>query len=262
MTVHQASRANVDNVCERLATDGYCILERLLPPDDVAVRKAALDALVADTKQGRTDFEGFSTRRVYAPFAKTRVLDDLALHPLILGVLDRVLGDYQLSQPAVISIGPGETAQVLHTDDSVYPLPRPHDEVVTNVMWAFDDFTEENGATHILPRSHGAAEPPANRQDYSGTVRAVMPAGSACVFVGSAFHAGGANKSQRPRLGVVIEYCATWVRPQENHYLSCPRAVVRVLPERLQELLGYNVRNGILGNADGRHPKKFLPREE
>ena len=257
-----ASTATVDQVCERLDIEGYAIIEGVLSPESAADKRAELRRILAETPQGRNDFEGFQTQRIYAPFARTRVLDEMALHPLILGSLDRLLGSYQFSQPVVINIGPGETAQNLHTDDSVYPLPRPHAEVVTNVMWAFDDFTPENGATHILPRSHRDAPAPGDRFNYDATIRAQMPAGSVCMFVGSLFHAGGANHTERPRLGVAIEYCATWVRPQENHYLSCPRSVARELPQRLQELLGYNVHGSLLGNADGRHPRKFLVRDE
>ena len=51
-------------------------------------------------------------------------------------------------------IGPGEVAQVLHHDDGIYPLLRPHPEVVLNTMWALDDFTEANGATRIVAGSH------------------------------------------------------------------------------------------------------------
>ena len=115
----------------------------------------------AQTPLGRNDFEGFGTKRIYALFAKTRGFDELAIHPLLLGVLDRVLGHYQLSGPVGIDIGPGETAQGLHRDDVVYPLPWPHQQVVLNTMWALDDFTEENGATRIMPGSHRTS--PADR---------------------------------------------------------------------------------------------------
>ena len=257
----QAAVATADDVCLRLESDGYAIIEGMLDPATLESTRAELRGIADATPEGPNDFEGFETRRIYAVFAKTRVLDGPATHPLVLEVLDRVLGRYQFSQPTVISIGPGETAQNLHTDDSVYPLPRPHDEVVVNTMWAMDDFTPENGATHILARSHRDAPVPEDRFDYSRTIRAVMPAGSVCVFVGSLFHAGGANHSQKRRMGVVIEYCATWLRSQENHYLGTPRSMVRELPERMQELLGYNV-HGILGNADGRNPKRYLAVEE
>ncbi len=254
----QAATTTVDDVCSLLDVQGYAIIEDVLAPEEVATVKADLQRVLRETPAGgRNDFEGFKTQRIYAMFAKTRVLDGPATHPLILGALDRVLGRYQLSQPVVISIGPGETAQNLHTDDSVYPLPRPHEEVVANAMWAIDDFTMENGATHILSHSHRDAPEPPDRFDYSQTIRAVMPAGSVCLFVGSLFHAGGANHSDRPRIGIAMEYCGTWVRPQENHYLAVPKGTVRELPERLQELLGYNV-HGLLGNVDGMHPKRTL----
>ena len=38
-------------------------------------------------------------------------MDAAAVNPLVLGVLDRVLGTYQLSAPTGIEIGPGESAQ-------------------------------------------------------------------------------------------------------------------------------------------------------
>ena len=85
-----------------------------------------------------------------------------------------------------------------------------------------------------------------------------MPAGSVMFYVGTLWHGGGANRSDRPRLGVVLEYAASWLRPQENHILGVPADVVATLPERLQELLGYNVYPPFLGYVDGRHPRRLL----
>jgi ectoine hydroxylase-related dioxygenase (phytanoyl-CoA dioxygenase family) len=171
-------------------------------------------------------------------------------------VLDRVLGHYQLSAPVGISIGPGETAQVLHTDDGVYPVARPHAELVVNTMWPLDPFTEANGATRVAPGTHKWVD---RRPDESTpTVAAEMPAGSVMFFVGSVFHGGGANTTDRPRLGVILEYCASWLRPQENHVIGVPWAVTKTLEPRLQELLGWNIHPPFLGNVDGRHPRKFL----
>ena len=147
--------ATADDVAAALDRDGYAIVENLLPPEDAAAIRAELTKILDTTPEGRNAFEGFSTRRVYAIFAKTRAFDKLAIHPLVLGVLDRVLGEsYQLSAPTGIEIGPGEKAQVLHTDDGIYPIPRPHDELVLNIMWPLDDFTEANGATRVVPGSH------------------------------------------------------------------------------------------------------------
>jgi ectoine hydroxylase-related dioxygenase (phytanoyl-CoA dioxygenase family) len=239
-----------------LADDGYCVVENVLDPATVAATRAELQGLFAATPYGRDDFEGRATRRVYGLFAKTRALDAMATHPIVLDTLDRVLGPAQLSAPTAIEIGPGERAQPLHPDDAIYPIPRPHAELVVNVMWPFDDFTEANGATRVVPGSHQWIE---ERPDpNTETVAVEMPAGSAMLYVGSLWHGGGANTTTQPRVGVVLHYAVSWIRPVENHVLAVPRDVVRGLPERLQELLGYNVYPPFLGYVDGRHPRRLL----
>lgn len=250
---------SVDTVVELLERDGYAIVEGVLSPEEARAKREELTAVLDRTPTGRNSFEGYQTRRIYALFAKTRAFDEPATHPLVLGVLDRVLGHYQLSAPSGIEIAPGERAQRLHRDDSVYPIARPHAELVVNTMWALDDFTEPNGATHVIPGSHKWIDEPIPRE--AGTARAVMPAGSVMFFLGSVVHGGGANQTDRPRLGVILEYAVGWVRPQENHLLGVPKSIVRTLPQRLQELLGYNIYPQFLGNVDGRHPLKYLEGE-
>lgn len=242
-------------ILEDLDRDGYAVIEGYLDPDGVAAKKADLHRVLDSVPTGRNDFEGYSTRRVYALFAKTRLFDAQAIDPLVLDVVERRLGPgFQLSAPVGISIGPGEIAQPVHRDDSVYPLERPHRDLVVNTMWALDDFTEENGATVVFPGSHRWSGEEAVQAE---TRRAVMPAGSLMIYLGGLLHGGGANHTDRSRLGVILEYCAGWLRPQENHLLGVPKQIVAELPRRLQELLGYNV-VGLLGNVDGRHPLKYL----
>ena len=254
-----AVKPNVDDVVAAIEEDGFALVERFIDAGRAAKIREELAGVLEKTPEGRNDFEGFSTRRIYALFAKTRAFDDLATHPLLLGVLDRVLGEsYQLSAPGGIEIGPGEKAQVLHTDDSIYPIPRPHQELVLNTMWALDDFTEANGATRIVPGSHTWVDQ--RPGENTETVLAEMPAGSVLFFVGSVFHGGGANNTDRPRFGTILEYVVGWLRPQENHVIAVPREVVRKLPKRLQELLGYNIHPPFVGYVDGHHPRRVLER--
>jgi ectoine hydroxylase-related dioxygenase (phytanoyl-CoA dioxygenase family) len=257
--VPSATSTSVTEVTDVLRAQGYAVVQGLLAEPECRAARRELGALLADTPGGRNVFEGAHTKRVYALFAKTRTLDSAATDPLVLGVLDEILGHYQLSGPTGIEIGPGEVAQVLHHDDGIYPLVRPHDEVVLNTMWALDDFTEANGATRIVPASHRWVD----EQPGPGTatVAAEMPAGAVLFYLGTLWHGGGANTTDRTRLGVAIEYAASWVRPQENHVLAVPPAIVRTLPERLQELLGYNVRPPFTGYVDGRHPRRVLNTE-
>jgi len=249
--------ATVDDVRAALEEDGFAVVEGLLTREEAAAKRAEITRILESTPTGRNDFEGHDTKRIYALFARTRTFDALALHPLVLGVLEGVLGPgYQLSSPVGIEIGPGETAQSLHRDDAIYPIARPHAELVCNTMWALDDFTEENGATRVVPGSHRWVEETPGKD--ARTVLAVMPAGSAMFFLGSVFHGGGANKTDRPRLGTILLYAAGWLRQLENQYLSVPLDTVRTLPERLQDLLGYTTAPPFIGYVDGRSPRRVL----
>jgi ectoine hydroxylase-related dioxygenase (phytanoyl-CoA dioxygenase family) len=251
-----ATSASQD-VAHRLLDDGYVVVTGMLDADGVQVARADLDRVLQSTRTGRNSFEGFDTQRVYALFAKTRTFDQAAIDPMLLDVLDRVLGHYQLSAPVGIRIGPGEKAQVLHRDDSIYPMPEPHPPLVVNTMWPLDEFTRENGATRFIPGSH-AWEPGRRPTPDDDVETAVISPGSAMFYLGSLWHGGGANGTARPRLGVILEYCAGWLRQQENHCLAVPRETARQLPERLQELLGYNIYPPFVGYVDGSHPRRVL----
>jgi ectoine hydroxylase-related dioxygenase (phytanoyl-CoA dioxygenase family) len=247
----------LDEVCRALDEQGAAVVERYVPLEVVAALREELAPHRAATPLGRNDFEGFATRRVYGLFGKVRGFDALAIDPLVLGALEHVLGPHvQLSGPVGIDLGPGESPQGLHQDDVVYPLPFPHQPVVLNTMWALDDFTEDNGATLVVPGSHGT--PPSARPDDALAVRATMPAGSVMLYVGSLWHGGGANTTDRYRLGVILEYVVSWLRAQETHTMVVPTDVARTLPTRLQELLGWNIHPPFLGYVDGRHPRRLL----
>ena len=247
----------VEELVGALDEDGYAVVEGLLDDDQVAAKRDELARLAATTPLGRNDFEGFRTHRVYALFAKSRAYDDLALHPLLLGVVEQVLGPHhQLSAPVGLYLAPGETKQFLHYDDHVYPLPVPHSQVVFNSMWPLCDYTTGNGTTRVVPGSHRWTARRSPSEDEAISIE--MPAGAALLYNGNLWHGSGANDSDQPRLGILMEYVVSWLRPQETHLLAVPPDVVRDLPPRLQELLGYNIFPPFLGYVDGRHPKRTL----
>jgi hypothetical protein len=261
---------DIPALLEDLALDGYAVRERVLSAADVAVLRAALDPILDETPTGRNPFEGFHTKRVYSPLAKTRALDDLVLSPWLEQLAAQLIGPHTLSSIIGIQIGPGEVAQEIHYDAAAYPLPWSYREVVFNTMWALDDFTDENGATVVHPGSNRSPDtmPPADVE----LVHAVMPAGSVLIWPGKTFHGGGANRTDRWRLGLVIEFVAGWLRTHENVQASIPIDVAREMPPRLQELIGYHLypdtharsgrRDYLLGFVDGRHPRKVLTRPQ
>lgn len=241
-----------------LARDGYTIIEGVLDTDAVArVRRAVEPLFVHDG--GRNSFEGFRTRRLYSPLEDTWELDALIEHPVALGLLDEILEpNYLLSQLQVIDIGPGEAAQALHPDDGFYPWPRPRPPLGAATIIALDDFTADNGATVVIPGSHRWDDHAPTDAEVATAVPAVMPAGSMLVFLGTTWHGGGANRTDRSRMCVTAQYCAPWCRPQENFSLSVGRERVARSSEHLQRLLGYSIHPPFMGFVRGMHPKRLL----
>ncbi|HYA69281.1 MAG TPA: phytanoyl-CoA dioxygenase family protein, partial [Acidimicrobiales bacterium] len=124
-------------------------------------------------------------------------------------------------------------------------------------MWAITDFTEANGATRLCPGTHLADHSPDLTGRYD-TIAAEMARGSVLVWVGSLWHGGGANRTNARRVGIAMNYCAGYIRQQENQQLGIPVDVARRFPRRLQELCGYSIYNGLMGHIDKQHPGRRL----
>ncbi len=249
--------ARVASLLEELRTEGRVILPELFTRERMQEIKAEIRPLL--THDGRNEFEGFRTRRIYSVIQKTLALNPLVEHPLVLALLDRLfLPNYLLSQLQAIEIQPGEERQPLHHDDAFYPIPRPRPPIGAATIWAVDDFTEENGATLLIPRSHSWGDVEPAEIDASRLVPAVMPSGSAIFFLGTLWHCAGPNRSDRPRMAATAQYCEPWARQQENFGLAISRERARACSETVQGLLGYSMLFPFIGFVDGRDPKRLL----
>ena len=243
---------------ERLREDGYLILPNAISPELVARVRAELAPHLGAF--GRNPFEGHRTQRVYALLAKAPAIAEMVEHPTVLAYVDRFLQpSYLLWGALAVNLHPGETRQDYHCDDDAGAPPRPRAAQGISTMWALDDFTEENGATELIPGSHlwGPGEAPS--ADDPRAIRAVMPAGSVLIWQGPIFHRGGANDSDATRLGITLQYCQPWLRQIENMVLAVPPAkAVRYSP-RVRAMLGYDLMQpSFMGYVDGRNPRKLV----
>src|SRR5205085_2783137 len=88
---------------------------------------------------------------------------------------------------------------------------------------------------------------------------AEMPAGSLIFYNGSVYHGGGANESNETRYGINITYARSWLRQEENQYLTVPHDVARTFPEDLLRVMGYARGAYALGYVDDlRDPLEVL----
>jgi hypothetical protein len=247
--------APIEAMLDALAEVGGVVIESLIEPKTLTPLRTSLRELVSAAALGDNEFDGFRTRRVFDPLARTRVLDHLVTHHLVHEIASAAIPwPYQFGMTVLSSIEPAERPQRLHRDAAVYPLPPGFPEVMVNTIWAIDEFTQDNGATRIALGSHR------HRKEDPEIVPVPMPAGSVLLYVGRLLHGAGANDTDAPRLGLIVEHVARWLRPADTHVLTVNPQLVVTLSEQLRELLGYNQISPYVGLIAGLPPEVWLRR--
>ena len=274
------ARLSVKDDAEDIATQlrevGAVIVEDLLDADTLSRFNREIDAALAATPDGRKSFNpiyeaffGAQTRHLTGVAAKSRVFaEEVLCNPVVLAACDEILlpscANYRLNVAHVLDRGPGSEQQMLHRDELVWAhVPVPHPELQVACIIALEDFTKENGATRLIPGSNHWPKEREPRLDE--LVAAEMPAGAAVLYLGSVLHGGGANVTEKQRRrGMHMSFNLGWLRTEENNYLTATPDVVRTLPNRSQELLGYAAHDaiaiggGYLGAVDTRDPISLL----
>ena len=248
MTTLPGTASNED-IQAVIARDGAVILKDLINADEVDQLLAEIRPYVDATRHGADNFTGRKTTRTGALVARSASCRELIMHKSILQAANTFLEPYcnriQLHLGQVIRLMPGQQAQQIHRDRWAWGTYLKDVEPQFNTIWALTDFTEENGATQVVPGS--IDWPDERRPTAEETTQAVMSKGSVLVYTGSVFHSGGANLSDADRIGLNLTYTLGWLRQEENQYLSCPPEIARTLPVELQDLLGYTVGSYALG---------------
>jgi len=85
-----------------------------------------------------------------------------------------------------------------------------------------NDFTEENGATWVLPASHHQKEPPDENFFYKNAIRITASQGSVFYFHLRLWHAGGLNTTDQWRHSVGIGMVRSYLKQR----IDLPRALM------------------------------------
>lgn len=255
-TLQRVSKsAGRDAILAAVKADGGVIIEGFLTPEQVAQVNAdidpALSKLHAGSKhndEGIQEFHGSNTKRLtnLTSLSKTfgqDILDMDIVHELCEKIFKEESGDYWMSTAQVIEIGPGNKTQPLHRDQMGYPIftrmGRNGPEAMVNFLTALTEFTEENGATRVIPGSHLWED----FEDYGrpeDTIPALMKAGDALFINGKVSHGGGANKtSDFYRRGIAFNFQCSFLTPEEAYPFITSMETVRQLSPRAQKMIGF-----------------------
>ncbi|MBU8895988.1 phytanoyl-CoA dioxygenase family protein [Corallococcus sp. M34] len=224
---------------ERIATEGYAVVEGVMPPEYVAQAREDLAGAVAQEKawhQGRAyrDENMVLVCSLYGGAFWTLFDQEPVMRPF-----EAVMGSgcivYAYTSSSMPPRGNNYSTRI-HVD-----CPRLIPGYVTNMgaTLLLNDFTEENGATWLLPGSHTQAEAPSEEEFFARARRVIAPAGSGFFFNARLWHAGGVNRTAQWRHALTLNMC----RPYMKQRIDIPRAMAQMdlstLSPRARQKLGF-----------------------
>lgn len=252
--------AAIDRHAAMLARDGWCVFGRAVEPAVIAGIETDLEPRFAATPLCEGVFYGEHTRRFGSLLTRSPAIGRLAMHPLILEIVEQMLLPWceriALNLTQAIEIHPGALPQLPHRDQDMWQGPKGGLEYLVNVMWPLTTFTAQNGGTRLWTGSQFDQDVPVLPEEES-VVPTVAP-GDALIFLGSTLHGGGGNATAAPRRGIVISYCLGWLKPFELQWLVYPPQVARHFSPELAALVGYAQHRPNLGNVEGQCPSILL----
>lgn len=235
--------------------DGGVVIEGLLSDDQVRRFNAEIDPYLEKKVAGSKSqdeimikFHGSNTKRVANVVTRSQtfreeIIDDDAIHGIATAVFAKDAGAYWMGTAEVIEIGPGNPIQILHRDFGNYPhyarFGANGPEAMVNFLIATTDFTEENGATRVIPGS--------NKWENFGdlgknemTIPVEMKAGDALFFSGKVVHGGGANMTKDfYRRAISFNVICSFLAPEEAFPFLVPLEIVKTMSERAQTMIGF-----------------------
>lgn len=280
MSLHKIKNGTpTSEVLKVIKRDGGVIIENFLNESQTERMRSELTQMLEFTRDGDDAyFSGSKTRRLGNIFSRVDGMQDIALHPLYLELARSILQtpisywsgehrreispDIQVGLAQAIQIRPGQTAQPLHRDDTLWLWRHPGygREARLQIMFAVTDFTKQNGATNVIAGSHLWDDE--KKPELKNAVSAEMRAGDALIWVGSLYHGGGENTCTTERIGLTMAYDLAFLRQEENAYLTISTEKLKKLPRELQELLGWKMSSTLLGhveiNGQMTHPIELL----
>ncbi|WP_317167994.1 phytanoyl-CoA dioxygenase family protein [Spirosoma taeanense] len=129
----------------------------------------------------------------------------------MLAGIEAVLGrEYKLSSLNYRAAKPGKGHQKLHVDWKNTVVNGAYQ--VCNSIWLLDDFTESNGSTRIVPKTHKLNRLPdevmADPNDkHPDEIRIIAPAGSVFIFNSHVWHGGTTNLTDKDRRSIHSYFC-------------------------------------------------------
>jgi len=241
---------------EVLHRDGGLIVENLITPELAEQIRTELKPYFDTDRIDKTGFFLETTQRASGLIGISPGCIDYLTTPLMLEVANAILTSTysfwvgeklrtvvskpQISSTTGFRVNPGGRQQALHRDDADYHSRNVDMPVLLSCVAALTKTTKENGATVVIPGSHtwGPERAPLEHE----AIPAELEIGSAMIFLGNTYHAGGKNTTtDSVRETVGMFFTKGYLRQAENQYLMVPIEKARGMSNEVKRLLGYGI---------------------
>lgn len=241
---------SLGNVLESVSSRGYAVVEGVLNSSFLESTRDAMyrtqEEIVRDV--GKERLERAGERGVLRLMMKHdphffRFLEI----PEVLDIVDNTVSAtaiMHLQNGFILPSSPQEETPTIFQNRFHQDFPRVLNGYVAsiNVMFAIDDFSTDNGATHVVPRTHQLMTPPDETYLSENAIPVECPAGSMVVFDSTLWHAAGANTSGKDRLAINHQFTRSYIKQQIDYVRALGDAAVLQQKPRTQQLLGWYTR--------------------
>lgn len=267
-----ASSRDIQRLTTSIGEQGYCIIEDALESEVLRRVQSRLRNQARAERGIGVEYANpghLDNQWVNMLINKGEIFEQLVTHRLASQIIEHALGpEFLLSCCDAQLKHPGSGFMPLHTDQWWMPQPTPPDTepvrpaamvrgdgvatdpvavaafvsgiATVNIMWMVTDFTDDNGATLVVPGSHRSGlQPDSSVPHKVETVRATGRAGTALVFDGRLWHAAGANRTDETRYGITCTFCGPQFRQLENYTRGLRSEVMERASPELLRLLGF-----------------------
>jgi len=223
---------------------GFVLIPNLIAASEAAeARSRTLEIARSPSvsELGRRN-ERSGQQHVRGLLALGEIFERMVQHPAIIEIAEAILGDdMTVGAYSARILHPGAIEMGVHVDYPYWAMRGPftiRPPLMVQVIWMLQDFTEQNGATLVAPRSQLRCARPNREQFAREAIKITGAAGDAIISHGLLWHDTSRNRTADPRVALLINYSLKVIRPLDSEIARVPPAVLERATPKLRQLLG------------------------
>ena len=252
-TLVAPSTADLERLKAVLDDQGFVIIPSLIPRANAERMTGRLiEIMQKDSQRNKEKLQTLNgTFDLLESQEELDLFVNLVAHPVVLALAEHMVGrDFQISDTGVLWLkaNAGYSGFGWHADSPLDWFSKNKKSMVDlcfgmNCLWMLTDFTPQNGATRVLPRSHRSLRHPCGgetgedgQKRFANEVVAAGPAGSCLIFNHALWHAAGGNFTDQDRIGVSNPYYPQWLDGGNVGWRPIKRSTFERLPSHVRRM--------------------------